>query len=70
MAKRVRIIGPTKALTDADYAAECRGAIRPSFAKMIELAVAAGWDRQQVAIATMYLAAETAKAGDTPEPLE
>jgi hypothetical protein len=38
--------------------------------KMIELAVAAGWDRQQVAFATMYLAAEAAKAGEAAQPIQ
>lgn len=70
MAKRVRINAPTKSLADADYAAECRFAIEPSFTKMIELAAAAGWDRQQVAFATMYLAAEMAKAGEASQPVE
>lgn len=70
MAKRVRINAPTKSLTDADYAAECRFAIEPSFSRIIELAVAAGWDRQHVAFATMYLAAETAKAGEASQAVQ
>ena len=70
MPKRVRINAPTRSVVDADYAAECRFAIEPSFIKLIELAVAVGWDRQQVAFAAMYLAAETAKAGETPQPVQ
>lgn len=61
MARRVRMNAPTKSPADADYAAECRFSIEPSLTKMIELAVTAGWDRQQVALATMFLAAEIAQ---------
>ena len=66
MAKRVRINAPTISPADSAYAAECRFSIEPSFIKMIEMAVAAGWDRKQVAFATMFLAAEHARASDGP----
>lgn len=70
MTKRVRINVPTKSPDDINYAAECRFAIEPSFTKMIELAVAAGWDREQVAFATMYLAAETAKGQESLQTVQ
>lgn len=66
MAKRVRINAPTKLPTDADYALECRFCLEPSLTKMIELAVAAGWDRKHVAFATMFLAAEIANDDSQP----
>lgn len=66
MARTARINAPTNDVLDADYSAECRFAIEPSLTKMIELAVAAGWDRQQVALAAMFLAAEYAKSHEAP----
>lgn len=58
MLRRGCINAPTKALTDADYASECRFCLEPSLARMIELAVAAGWNRKQVVLATIFLAVE------------
>lgn len=58
MPRRACINAPTKALTDTDYASECRFCLEPSLTKMIELAVAAGWNRKQVVLATIFVVAE------------
>lgn len=42
---------------DLGYEAECRNALRPGFAFLLDMAEAAGWDRKRAAYATMILAA-------------
>jgi len=59
MARRVRINGPTGLPGDDAYSRECCFALEPSFHRMVELAVAAGWDRTEVLMAAMMLALQS-----------
>ncbi|MDR6903719.1 hypothetical protein [Rhizobium miluonense] len=57
MTKPVRINGPSKlvAATDA-YHKECMFAMEPSLVKLMDLAIEAGWDHDQVALAFVCFA--------------
>lgn len=61
MAKRVRIKPPPKTIDEIAYPVECREALEPSLAGLIDRAANAGWDRKQVALAIMFIAARMAK---------
>ncbi|HET7411089.1 MAG TPA: hypothetical protein VFJ18_00390 [Pararhizobium sp.] len=47
---------PTIGRTDSRYLAECIFALEPSVTRLIELALAAGWTRDEVANAITILA--------------
>lgn len=57
MTKPLRINGPSKlvAATDA-YQKECMFAVEPSLVKLMDLAIEAGWDHDQVALAFVCFA--------------
>ncbi|KAB2726428.1 hypothetical protein [Brucella anthropi] len=60
MINRNRINGPTKAVADPSYVAECQFALEPSVFGLMKLATEAGWDSSQAATAIAILAAEIA----------
>ncbi|WP_144862607.1 hypothetical protein [Mesorhizobium sp. J18] len=65
MARRVRINPPTNPIEHPDYLKECQFALEPSITKLIELASDAGWDRNQAAVAIMFLGAASASDEET-----
>jgi hypothetical protein len=61
MTSKNRINPPDHPLTHPDYQRDCQFALEPSVTKLLELAVAAGWDRNHVIDAVLVLAAEQLK---------
>ncbi|MCZ4072105.1 hypothetical protein [Agrobacterium sp. LMR679] len=58
MTAKTKINGPSRAPDEGPrYQEECQFALEPSVSKLIELAVDAGWDREQVVYALLNLAA-------------
>jgi hypothetical protein len=47
------------------YEAECRSALKPLLAGMLDAAEAAGWSRRTVASTLMFLAAQQVSAAET-----
>jgi hypothetical protein len=48
------------------YEAECRSALKPLLAGLLDAAEAAGWNRRTVASTLMFLAAQKVSAAETP----
>jgi len=58
MKKIKRINGPIRSLNEGlRYQEECQFALEPSVTRLIELAIEAGWDHQQVVYALLNIAA-------------
>ncbi|UXT97968.1 hypothetical protein [Agrobacterium tumefaciens] len=58
MTKTIRINGPSGTSGKGlKYQEECQFALEPSVTRLIELAIEAGWSRDQVAYALLSLAA-------------
>lgn len=54
---------PTRSLTEfIAYETECRGALKPLLASLLDKAESAGWDRRTVASTLMFLAAQHVSA--------
>ncbi|NUS18655.1 MAG: hypothetical protein HOQ25_02520 [Mesorhizobium sp.] len=47
------------------YEAECRGALKPLLAGLLDAAEAAGWNRRTVASTLMFLAAQQVSGTET-----
>ncbi len=61
MSERTRLNGPSSDETGSmAYQKECMFALEPSISKLIMIAIAAGWDRDQVLHAITCLAAREA----------
>lgn len=57
MKKIQGINGPSRSLEERlKYQAECQFALEPSATRLIELAIEAGWDHQQVVFALLNIA--------------
>jgi hypothetical protein len=54
-----RINAPARPLSDPGYCNECQFALEPSFTRLHEEAVKAGWEDRQVVYALMLLAARS-----------
>lgn len=61
MASTNRINPPNHPVTHPGYQRDCQFALEPSVTKLLELAVAAGWDQNQAIDAVLVLAAERFK---------
>jgi hypothetical protein len=48
---------PGRPVTDLAYDGDCKTALEPRLSDLLEMAVAAGWDRRKAAYALMFLAA-------------
>jgi hypothetical protein len=51
------IPSPQRPATDLAYDGDCKTALEPMLSELLEMAVAAGWDRRKAAYALMFLAA-------------
>jgi hypothetical protein len=65
--RSARINAPTIQTVDPRYIDLCKFALDPSFARLVDMAVEAGWSRQRVLYSLMFMAAEKAQ-GDIAEP--
>jgi len=55
---RARINCPTKDPSDPGYQAECEFALEPSVSKLVDEAMASGWQLSRIARAIMLIAAQ------------